>query len=625
VEVGAVSVRLNLDVSRLQAQLQGAKATITRFFSSAGFKEYQSQMRVASVAISAALGLAGRSAITAAGQIQDAQTAFAKFLGSAEEAEQFVTALQRFATKTPFDFSGLQDAAKRLLALGFSGESVLPILRRVGDAVAGMGGSSADVEGLVTVLGQVRAKGRATAEEMLQLTERGVNAWDYLAKRLGVTIPEAMEHVSKGAVDAGTALEAILEGVDQDFGGMMGEQAKNLNAQLANVKDNLWQVFGQVGLRIAEAIGPHLERIADWLGELAARIKAFGLREALEQMVPESVKIAIIGIAVALATALIPALISTIATMWPVILVVLALTAVAYVLVKTWDSAVKVLKAVWRTLRAEWGFVKASFVAGFAILKAGLATFLQYTVGMLVKFVGALADAFSFLEHVPGLGGLYASMRQGIHGLDNLITEFGESSRQGMVEAVANVKAAGAEVVDAAKDQFAAMKEFGRDAAGVVSDFFKEKDKPPLPEVGDDAKYASDQLGDLSGTANTAAGGMDALRESAEKAGSAVREAFSGFRAYALGEVNWRLGALAPDWQSLAAQQYASANRFAAGLPAAAYAAVPATSTLTVGGVVRVEGVNSRGDLVAVTRLLADDLRAEAERYPAAPSQRRWR
>ncbi|BAD39308.1 hypothetical protein STH323 [Symbiobacterium thermophilum IAM 14863] len=193
------------------------------------------------------------------------------------------------------------------------------------------------------------------------------------------------------------------------------------------------------------------------------------------------------------------------------------------------------------------------------------------------------------------------------------------------MEAVANVKAAGAEVVDAAKDQFAAMKEFGRDAAGVVRDFFKEKDKPPLPEVGDDAKYASDQLGDLSGTANTAAGGMDALRESAEKAGSAVREAFGGFKAYALGEVAYRLGALAPDWQSLAAQQYAAANRFSAGLPAAAYATAPANSTLTIDGSVRVEGVNSRGDLVAVTRLLADDLRAEAERYPAAPSQRRWR
>lgn len=625
-EVGAVSVRLNLDVSRLQAQLQGAKATITRFFNSAGFKEYQSQMRVASVAISAALGLAGRSAITAAGQIQDARTAFAQFLGSAEEAERFTTALQRFAARTPFDFAGIQDSAKRLLALGFSAENVLPIMRRVGDAVAGMGGSSADLEGIITVLGQIRAKGRATAEEMMQLNERGIAAWDMLAKMLGVSIPEAMERVSRGAVDAGTALEAVLEGMDARFGGMMEQQSHNLGAQIANVKDNLWQVLGQAGLQLAQAIGPHLERIADWLGEFAQRIKAFGIREAIEQMFPESVKFAIIGIAVALATALIPALISTIATMWPVILVVLALTAVAYVLVKTWDSAVKVLMAIFRTLRAEWEFVKANFVAGFAILKAGLATFLQFTLGVLTKFVRGLVDAFAFLEHVPGLGQLYASMRQGVHSLDDLITQFGQDSRAAVGEAVANVKAAGAEMVDAARDQISAMREFGRDAAGVVRDFFSgNKEKPPLPEVGDDARYASDQLGDLSGTANTAAGGMDALRESAEKAGSAVREAFSGFRAYALGEVNWRLGALAPDWQSLAAQQYASANRFAAGLPAAAYATAPANSTLTIDGSVRVEGVNSRGDLVAVTRLLADDLRAEAERYPAAPSARRWR
>ena len=49
-----------------------------------------------------------------------------------------------------------------------------------------------DNNGAYMALSQMKAKGRAQGEEMLQLAERGVNAYQYLADYLGTDIPGVM-------------------------------------------------------------------------------------------------------------------------------------------------------------------------------------------------------------------------------------------------------------------------------------------------------------------------------------------------------------------------------------------------------------------------------------------------
>ena len=52
----------------------------------------------------------------------------------------------------------------------------------------------------------MQAKGKAASQEMMQLTEAGIPAWQMLADKIGVSVPEAMKMVEKGAVSADTAL-----------------------------------------------------------------------------------------------------------------------------------------------------------------------------------------------------------------------------------------------------------------------------------------------------------------------------------------------------------------------------------------------------------------------------------
>ncbi|CAB4184916.1 Caudovirus, tape measure, N-terminal, partial [uncultured Caudovirales phage] len=195
--------------------------------------------------------------------------AFTQMLGSAEKATAYLGKLRAFAEKTPFEFEDVTRGARRLMAFGFEANNVIPIMRRVGDAVSAMGGSAEQINRVVTALGQMRAKQKVSAEEMNQLSEAMIPAWEILAKRIGVSVPEAMKMAEKGTLDASKAIDGIIEGMGQKFDGMMAKQATTTAGRVSNLMDQLKTMgtdFGTALLPIANfamsVLGPALTFVA---------------------------------------------------------------------------------------------------------------------------------------------------------------------------------------------------------------------------------------------------------------------------------------------------------------------------------------------------------------------------
>lgn len=203
-------------------------------------------------AIGSGLALAGvASAVAFAGigfnnMRQQAEVAFTTMLGNGEKARAFLDDLQSFAATTPFEFPDLVQASQKLLAMGFSAEEVRPTLTAIGDAVAGLGGGSAQIDQVTRALGQMKAKGKASAEEMLQLTEAGIPAWQMLADAIGTDVRGAMEKVSKGAVDSDTVISAMVTGMNNKFGGLMEKQSHTFGGLLSTLKDTFTILSGSV-------------------------------------------------------------------------------------------------------------------------------------------------------------------------------------------------------------------------------------------------------------------------------------------------------------------------------------------------------------------------------------------
>ncbi|RDI73313.1 tape measure domain-containing protein [Gaiella occulta] len=177
---------------------------------------------------------------------QKSTIAFTTMLGSAAKAKSFLAQLTGFANQTPFELPGLIKSSQQLLAFGFQAKQVVPTLTAVGNAVAGMGGDPQAMDQTIRAIGQIQAKGRLMAEEMMQLNEAGTFSWRALAEAIGTSVPKAMALVQKGAVGSDAFLAAFAENSNKRFAGMMDKQSRTFSGLLSTLKDKFSQTSGTV-------------------------------------------------------------------------------------------------------------------------------------------------------------------------------------------------------------------------------------------------------------------------------------------------------------------------------------------------------------------------------------------
>ena len=189
------------------------------------------------VPLAAAAGAAAKFSFDTIAAAEQASIAFETMLGP-QKARSMLEDLADFAANTPFELQGLESSTQKLIAMGFEAEECIPLLTSIGDAASGLGAGQAGIDQITRALGQMNAKGKVSAEEMMQLTETGIPAWQYLADIISNgDIPTAMQMVTNGVVDADTAIQALQDGMNRDFGGMMSKQAQTLTGVLSNMAD----------------------------------------------------------------------------------------------------------------------------------------------------------------------------------------------------------------------------------------------------------------------------------------------------------------------------------------------------------------------------------------------------
>jgi tape measure domain-containing protein len=238
--LGDAELTTSVNLDGLKGGLQDAERTAEAGGEQAGSRLGSGMARGIAAATGAALAAVGvliGQGIAMNAAAEQTQAAFTTLLGSAEKAQSFLDDLRDFAASTPFEFPELADSAKKLLAMGFAAEDIIPMMTSIGDAVGALGGGSAEIDRVTMALGQMRAKGKVSAEEMMQLAELGIPAWQMLADSMGLSTAEVMKLAEQGKITADTAIPALINGMNQAFGGAMQTQAMTFNGLLSTLKD----------------------------------------------------------------------------------------------------------------------------------------------------------------------------------------------------------------------------------------------------------------------------------------------------------------------------------------------------------------------------------------------------
>lgn len=329
----------------------------------------------------------GIASVQAAAQMRQYEIAFQTMLKSAEAGTQMLRDLQQFAAETPFDVPGVVSAGQQLMAFGFKAEEIIPMLTNLGDAASGLGLGTEGVSRLAYALGQMQTSGKLNAQDMMQLTSAGISAWDMLAQAAGKTVAEMKDLCSKGAIDSKAAVQTIVAGMNDQFGGMMAKTSDEVSGLLANIEETAGNTSAAVGKYLTEAfnIKGILKDVSDRLGEFQQKMQtATEQGKSLGDVIKECVPAPVIAVIGAFAAVLAVVSVAAVATLGAVlglsagiVAAGAAIGAAIALIITYWDDLANAVKA------AVQGILDTVVIIGTAVTEAilGVVRWILDTIG----------------------------------------------------------------------------------------------------------------------------------------------------------------------------------------------------------------------------------------------------
>jgi tape measure domain-containing protein len=248
---------LGLRTSAFTGPLASAQSAIGRFQGSlAGMAAKAAALAAPVIGVGAAF--AGfRKAITAAADMESTAVAFETLIGSASKAKKTLDELKALGAETPFEFPELADAGRKLIAFGEGADTVGATLRRIGDLASGV---QAPIGEIAELFGKARVQGTLFAEDINQLTGRGIPVIQQFANILGVSQGEVKKLASEGKITFPLLEQAFVNLTSQggQFFNMMAKQSGTTNGLLSTLKDNIGEIFRIIGQPINDFLRPFL-------------------------------------------------------------------------------------------------------------------------------------------------------------------------------------------------------------------------------------------------------------------------------------------------------------------------------------------------------------------------------
>lgn len=307
--VGTLTGMLKLDNTNFKAKLTQAKASVSEFSAGVQSKllepakaakvQYKDVARIVQGIVVSRIFYSSLQSITAAADavwefsksLEYAQIAYANLFGDTALAEEFINVLKDFSAVTPFSFSDSEAAAKRLLAYGIQSENVMYIMQGI-LAASSMQGSSQVIESVSRALGQIYTKGKVMNEELRQLAESGIPVYEILQEKLGLT-NDQIARIGDQAIPAAEAINALVEGMNERFGGVIAASSYTMQGLISNIKDNA----EMLGAALFEPLTSRMKLVFIGLEKRLTKLRDIadtqGIGGVFEEIVPKKAQVAI--------------------------------------------------------------------------------------------------------------------------------------------------------------------------------------------------------------------------------------------------------------------------------------------------------------------------------------------
>lgn len=367
-------------------------------------------------------------------ELEYAKMAYTNLFDDTALAEEFINVLQDFAATTPFSFQESEAAAKRLLAYGIQYKNVMYVMQGVLSASAVQNNPQA-IESVSRAIGQIYTKGRLMNEEMRQLAEAGIPAYEILAEKLGLT-KEQLQNLGDQAIPASTAINALVDGMTERYGDVVAASATTMQGIISNIKDNATMIASGVFEPIYNSVKAVLYEFGQFLFKLREIYALKGLGGVFEAIFPEELHgtlrqfaanlmtlfQAVVRLASAIGTTLKPiaeALLRVFNAFAPILTIMINALAALIRIITENATAMKILTAAIAAATTMWVLFKIKGLAAAAV--AGAITLISKALAGLSAILNFVV-AHPFWTLMLVLGGTLVGLSGGFGKLSNAIS-----------------------------------------------------------------------------------------------------------------------------------------------------------------------------------------------------------
>lgn len=367
-------------------------------------------------------------------ELEYAKIAYSNLFGDTELANEFINVLKDFAATTPFSFQESEAAAKRLLAYGIQYKNVMYVMQGV-LAASSMQGNPQVIESVSRALGQIYTKGRLMNEEMRQLAEAGIPAYEILQEKLGLT-QQQLQNLGREGIPASKAINALVDGMNERFGGVVSASSKTLKGIISNIKDNATMLVSGAFEPLITYIKSGLNVLGEFLFKMREIFELKGLGGVFEAIFPPELHstirmfvanlgvlfqavVRLVGALGGLLRPVLEALIRVFNAFAPILTTVLNVLSVMVSWVTQNATAMKILTAAIAAAAAMWVVFKVKALATSVV--AGVITLISKALAGLAAMLTFVA-AHPFWSLLIALTGLVVGLSGGFGKLSNAIS-----------------------------------------------------------------------------------------------------------------------------------------------------------------------------------------------------------
>lgn len=206
---------------------------------------------------------------------EQAQTAFEVLLKDGKAATKLLQDLEQFNLETPFEAPEVTEAAKKLLAYGFSAKTITDDLKLLGNVAAGV---QQPLSEIAYLYGTIKTAGRAYSKDIYQFAGRGIPIMEALAAELKTSKDQVLKLASEGKVGF-KEIEGAFKRMSKEGGPffkMMEKQSMTGKGLMSNISDAFGKLSRAMGQPLLESAKPVMQVMMSSIPKLVPYAKAFG-------------------------------------------------------------------------------------------------------------------------------------------------------------------------------------------------------------------------------------------------------------------------------------------------------------------------------------------------------------